>query len=153
MKNQMKNLSVWIVVADGARTQVFVNNGQGTGLKSALPHALISDNRPSGELATDRPGRAFDSAGPGRHAMQPSTDPQRHQQKTFAKEIAKMLDEQHSKKAFDQLIIVAAPRMLGDLRDALTQQIRQLVIGEVDKDLTKLSVNDLTKHLGKVFKL
>jgi len=149
----MKNNSVWIVVADGARAQVFVNKGQGAGLKSALPHALIADNRPSGDIAADRPGRAFDSTGSGRHAMQPSTDPHRHQQKTFAKTIATMLDDQHNKKAFDQLIIVAAPRMLGDLRDALAEPIRQLVFAEIDKDLTKLPVDDLTKHLGKVLKL
>ena len=63
----MKYKNTWVVVADGARAQFFCNKGPVTGLESALPLALVADNRPSGEISSDRPGRVFDIAGQGRH--------------------------------------------------------------------------------------
>lgn len=43
--------------------------------------------------------------------------------------------------------------MLGDLRLALGEEIKKLVISEIDKDLTKLSVNDLSSHLEDTIRL
>jgi len=149
----MRNDRIWIVVADGSRAQIFLNQGPGTGLKPALHHALVADNRPSGDISSDRPGRSFDSAGAGRHAMQPSTDPHRHEQITFAHEIAKLLEDNHNKQAYERIFIVAAPRMLGDLRAALGENMKNLVAGEIDKDLTKLTAHELNAHLGKLIKL
>jgi len=149
----MKHNKTWIIVADGARAQVFLNSGPGSGLEPALSQALVADNRPSGDIASDRPGRSFDSAGEGRHAMQPGSDPHKYEQIVFAHDIAKLLGENRTKKAFDQLIIVAAPKMLGALRLALDSATSQLVIGEINKDLTKLPVNELSDHLNSLIKL
>lgn len=149
----MKHDRIWIVVADGSRAQIFLNSGPGTGLLPAMQHALVADNRPSGSISSDRPGRTFDSAGSGRHAMEPSTDPHRHAQMSFAHDLAELLDEKRKKKVFEQILIIAAPRMLGDLRLALKEETKKLVIGEIDKDLTKLSVKDLTSHLENTIKL
>jgi len=149
----MKHNKTWIIVADGARARVFLNSGPGTGLKSALSQALVADNRPSGEIGSDRPGRSFDSAGQGRHAMQPSSDPHKHEQKAFAHDIAKLLEEKRVQKAYDQVVIIAAPKMLGELRLALSTPTSQLVIGEIDKDLTKLPVDELSGHLDELIKL
>jgi len=149
----MKHKKTWIIVADGARAQVFVNSGHGSGLESALPQALVADNRPSGDIGSDRPGRSFDSAGQGRHAMQPNSDPHQYAQAEFARDIAKLLEEKRGQKAYDQIIIIAAPRMLGELRNALDASTSRLVIGEIDKDLTKLPVGDLSTHLDELIRL
>ncbi len=149
----MRSKKTWIVVADGARARFFVSEGPGTGLEPALPQALVADNRPSADIASDRPGRTFDSVGAGRHAVQPSSDPHRHSQITFASEIAKTLDQRLKNRAFDQLVIIAAPRMLGDLRAALGENIRKLVFAEIDKDLTKLPVHELAGRVGKIIRI
>jgi len=149
----MKYKKTWVVVADGARARIFLNSGPGTGLESALAQALIADNRSSGEIASDRPGRSFDSSGKGRHAMQPGTDPHKYEQTVFARDIARMLEEKHEQKEYDQIIIVAAPEMLGALRLALNAPTSQVVIGEINKDLTKLPVDDLASRLGDLIKL
>lgn len=149
----MKHDRIWIVVADGSRAQIFLNSGPGTGLVPAMQHALVADNRPSGSISSDRPGRTFDSAGSGRHAMEPSTDPHRHAQISFAHDVAELLEKEGKAKAFEQILIIAAPRMLGDLRSALGEETKKLVIGELDKDLTKLSINDLSSHLEDMVKL
>lgn len=149
----MKYDRTWIVVADGARAQIFLNEGPGTGLKPALDHALVADNRPSGDISSDRPGRSFDSAGAGRHAMQPSTDPHRHVQTSFAHDIAKLLEENYNKQAYELIFIAAAPRMLGDLRAALGDKMKKRIVGEINKDLSKLTVPDLRAHLDGLIKL
>ena len=150
---QMKHKKIWIVVADSARAQFFLNNGVGTGLEPALPLALVADNRPSRHITSDRSGRTFDSSGPGRHAMQPPSDPHRHEQTIFAREIAKLLEQKREKKAFNQLVIIAAPKMLGDLRLAFSEEIRRLVVAEINKDLTKLPVHELKPHLDDLIRL
>ena len=149
----MKHNKTWIIVADGARAQIFSNSGPGTGLESAIPQALVADNRPSGDIASDRPGRSFDSAGQGRHAMQSGSDPHEYEQTVFANDIAKLLDRNREQKAFDQIVIVAPPKMLGALRHALDKATSQLVIGEINKDLTKLPVRELSDHLGDLITL
>jgi protein required for attachment to host cells len=149
----MKHKITWIVVADGARAQFFCSNGSGTDLETALPQALVADNRPSGKIASDRPGRVFDIAGEGRHAAQPSTDPHRHSQKIFAGEVTNVLNKQLKNSAFDQLVVIAAPKMLGDLRAAFGENIRKLVIAEIDKDLSKLTIHELAGRLDKLVKI
>lgn len=149
----MKHDRIWIIVADGSRAQIFLNSGPGTGLVPAMEYALVADNRPSGSISSDRPGRAFDSAGSGRHAMEPSSDPHRHAQLSLAHDVAELLEKKSTEKAFEQILIVAAPKMLGDLRSALREETKKLVIGEINKDLTKLSVNDLSSHLEDMIRL
>ena len=148
----MKHKNTWIVVADGGRAQFFSSKGPGTGLEVALPLALVADNRPSSEISSDRPGRVFNISGQGRHAAQPPTDPHRHLQKIFATEITSVLDRQLRKNTFDQLVVIAAPKMLGDLRAAFGKNILKLVIAEIDKDLTKLNTNELAVHLENIVK-
>ena len=41
------------------------------------------------------------------------------------------------------LIILAPPRFLGWLRDELPKAVRQRLIGEIDKDLTKHEADDV----------
>ena len=105
---------------------------------------------PSRELGSDRPGRAYDSQGAGRHAMQPPTDPHRHEERAFAHEVAAVLDEACDRGAFHHLVVVAPPKALGDLRAEFTDAVRKRIIAELPKDLTKVAIHDLPAHLRDV---
>jgi protein required for attachment to host cells len=142
----MKNKVTWILVADGARARLLVNEGYNSGLEPALAEEFIADNRPSGDLVSDRPGRTFDRGGQGRHAMESPTDPHRHEQQIFAQSLAHLLEEQRLKRSYDQLIIVAPPKALGDLRAEFTKAVSDMVINELNKDLTKTAIHDLPSH-------
>ena len=101
------------------------------------------------ELVADRQGRAFDTGAPGhRSAMEPRTDPQRHEHAEFARQIAGELHEAALADRFDALVVVAAPKTLGDLRISLTPQAQARVTIELDKDLTGLTRAELEEHLG-----
>jgi protein required for attachment to host cells len=145
-----RSITTWVLVADGSRARLFVNDGVGKGLKPALDQESIGAKLPSREIAADRPGRTFDIAGHGRHAMEPPTDPQRHEQETFARELAGVLEDGRKRNAFDRLVVVAPPKALGDLRSEFSDPLRRLVTAELNKDLTKISIDELPDHLGEV---
>jgi protein required for attachment to host cells len=74
----------------------------------------------TGDLMSDRGGRAFDSHGQGRHTMaNEKADPKAQSAIVFAKDIADRLAADRSQGRYDNLVVVAAPRFLGVLRPAL----------------------------------
>jgi protein required for attachment to host cells len=141
---------IWVLVADAARARLFrVEQPQQT-LTPALGEELIGTNLRSREIASDRPGRTFDSGGQGRHAKEPPTDPARYAQEEFARDVVRLLDDKRTSHAFERLIVVAPPQFLGDLRALMSQQLQNIVSAEIAKDLSKLPVHDLQHHLRDV---
>lgn len=100
------------------------------------------------ELETDRPGRRYGGASGARHGVgvqaahhhgvdgERSTE--RHELTHFAKDVAQRIDKDRINHEFDKLVIVASPRMLGLLRQALPQPAQALLAGEVSKDIVQL---------------
>lgn len=145
----MKPTRSWIVIADGAQARILENHGPGKGLV-LLPSATMHKTpRPSREMKTDRPGRAHDSLG-GRHAMDPPSDPHREEKRRFADLLADHINAAALKQSYDRLILVAPPKTLGDLRQALSKEAVAKLDGELPKDLTKIPDHELAEHLGAV---
>ena len=78
----------WVVVADQSRARIFtVDDAHGPLLQvDELEHPEARKREQ--ELMSDRPGRSFDSAGQGRHAMGTSVEPKKEEAVRFAKQIA-----------------------------------------------------------------
>jgi protein required for attachment to host cells len=113
----MRN-KTYVLIADGARARLFVVAEGTADLKPAFGQEFIGTNLPSREIGSDRPGRSFDSAGFGRHAMEPPTDPHRHAERVFAQEVAAVLEDARRRNEFQDLVVVAPPKALGDMRCA-----------------------------------
>lgn len=143
-----KRVRTWLLVADGVQGRVYAKDGRTAALKPVDGLAFERPRERAGDILADRPGRVQESANAARHAMEPRSDPVREAQRKLANEMMETLARQHSARAFDQLAIVAAPAMLGDLRDAMPDTLRQVVTGELAKDLTKLPVKELETHLA-----
>ena len=146
----MKGKNIWIVIADGGRARFFRTNGTLKDLSPALDHELVSDRRYSRDINADRPGRTKDRIAHGRHAYEPPTDPHENEEIEFAREVARLLDEERKKQAFDEAVLIAPPKALGRIRDAMSRELRKLVTREVDKDLTKLKLHELPKRLAQL---
>ncbi len=143
----MKAPRRWIVIADGGRARVLACNGALSGLAPALDHELVGDRRRGRDIEADRPGRTKDRMAQGRHAYEPPTDPHENAEITFAREVARLLDEERRKNAFDELVLIAPPKALGRLRDAMGRELRRMVVAEVGKDLTRLPLHELPQRL------
>lgn len=139
--------NTWIVTADSSRARIFTvetSRGPLRELDVLLhPEARLHEQ----DLTTDLPGRAFDSVGEGRHAMGQSVTPKEHEAITFAKEVADYLDKARSEGRYHKLLLVAAPRFLGLLRQNLSAATSGLVGEEIDKNLVQHSAEDIRKHL------
>jgi len=146
----MKAITTWVVVADGARAKVYLNDGPGKGLAEVPGTGLEGSHAPTREINADRPGRTFDRAGEGRHAKEPPTDPHREAKRKFARQVAELLQDGLNRGAYDRLVLVAPPQALGDLRGQLGKGVQAKVSGELGKDLTHLSVHELPAHIGAV---
>ena len=149
----MKAACTWILIADAGRARILESKSPGKGLQPIAGQSF--ENRiPKGhDLVRDQAPRTHDSIGPGRHAMTGSSDPRRKEKRRFADELAEALEKAAGKNAFDRLVLVAPPQVLGDLRVALAPAVAGKVIHELAKDLTKSPDADIPGQLDLPYKL
>lgn len=146
----MKATRTWILIADGARARILQNDGPGKGLHALAGGVFRGEHASTHAIMSDRTGRTFSSTGPARSAIEAHSDPHRELKRSFAHRLADALADGWRKRAYDRLIIVAAPSALGDLRAALSQEVRAKVTAEVAKDLTKTPDAAVAEHLKDV---
>jgi protein required for attachment to host cells len=139
--------ATWVIVADASRARIFEKSGTSKEIHERETFSHPESRLHERDLTSDLPGRAFDSEGAGRHAMGAKHDPKQNETLEFARQLAEHIEKARSEKRFGHLNIIAAPAMLGDLRDALSDETRKLVTTEIDKDLTQHSIEDIQQHL------
>lgn len=138
----------WFLVADAARAQIFECEAPGGRIHPVNAHIYAAPTRNRSRSAgTDRPGVGRDRMGFGRHALQPEMDWQTHEKTMFAKRLGHTLRSAAEAHAFDDLVLVAPPWMLGRLRTALDNDVRRHVRDEIAKDLTHLSPHLIAQRL------
>ena len=97
-------------------------------------------------FASDRPGRAFDSHGSGRHAMASSESGRRHEVRLFARQLADYLNNAIATGDFEHIVLIASPAFLGHLRTELSQLAKRAVVLAKPKDLTDLEVDEIRQY-------
>lgn len=147
----MPSHNIWIAIADGAKANIVEYNGPAQPLTLVKDGALDHINQPTRELVTNKRGSVFHSADEGRSAMEPRTDAHEHEKEVFAREIGAFLKAHNDE--FGSIIVAAAPRMLGYLRDTLPNSVKRKVTAEIDKDLSHLPFTALPKHLQSVLRI
>lgn len=149
----MKPRKTWVLIADGARARIFENTGIGTGLKPAQNFEFAKSHAPTREAGADRPGRGQVPGNGAHHAKPSKSDWHTFEKHLFAKELAETLTAAANQGAFDDLVLVAPPKTLGDLRQALDGRVADRVTSEVGKDLTHLTAHEMEDHLGDAVRL
>jgi protein required for attachment to host cells len=100
------------------------------------------------DLASDRPGRSYESVGGARHAIERENDPRWQEAVRFARRISCRLDDALRKGEFEELVVVAGPPFLGLIRSELSRPARERVVHEIRKDLVHGPVEALRSHLS-----
>lgn len=126
----------WVVVADESLAIVYARDRK-TGPMRELARLDNEDGRKRlGELVSDRGGRAFDSFGQGRHAMaKEKSGPKQHAAEMFAKDIAERIGKAVHTGRCRGYALVAAPRFLGLLRDAVETSVKTAPYKTVAKEV------------------
>lgn len=143
----MKPTKTWIVVADGDQAKIFEHDGPGKGLHAIKDLQLEQAHLKARDIMADKPGRAGSGTAPGsRAAMDYRSDPVDVREQRFVEKLADVLDKKHAEGAFERLVIAAAPAALGDLRPALSDEVRETILAELPKDLTNVPTAKLGEH-------
>jgi protein required for attachment to host cells len=142
----MATKTVWVIAADASRARVLqvasreklaevasLNNPEGR----MHERDLISDAHPR-----FRPGES------------PGSDPQEtsavdHATEMFAKRIGHYLEKARTDHRYDELVVIAPPRLLGVLRREYGKEVGKLVKDEVPKDLSWLSKQELEGYFSR----
>jgi protein required for attachment to host cells len=123
-----------VAVADGEKLNLFRNAGDEAGLKlTSLPQASITTE------ASTSGGHQSSSGNPDRG--QAGED-------GFSAGIVQYLNQQVLAGAMDGLVIIAAPRALGEMRKHYHKALSAKLLGEIAKDLTGHSGADVEKAVA-----
>jgi protein required for attachment to host cells len=134
-------MNIRIVVADERKANFF----DASSLNAAGLSACGGVENPAGrlkdtDLETDKPGRRFggtQGSSNGGHGVDGEKSSVQHELTLFAKEVGRRIDADRIGHKFDKLVLVAPPKMLGLLRQAMPAPLLSLVAGEVAKDLVR----------------
>mgnify|MGYP002784558930 CR=1 FL=1 len=139
---------MWIVVADGARGLVLVNEGDAIEPSLKVIRVYEQDNPKTSEQGRDKPARSFQSFSDHRSAMA-TPDLHRRAEDRFVEQIIADLAKDSEAGAFDDLVIVAPPVALGEMRKSANGQLAKKIVATLDKDLTAHTVPDITAAVAK----
>ena len=124
-----------VAVADGGKLSLFRSTGSETHTKlTAIPVAAVStDNMGSG----------------ARHGSSSANPDDRTQDEdAFAAGTAALLNSQAIDGTIKGLVIIAAPRALGELRKHYHKKLQEVLLGEIAKDLTGHTSDDIEKAIS-----
>lgn len=134
---------IWVLAADTTRARVFATDKRNGKLVEQFdlvnPEARLQES----EFITDQSGRTTNSATGVSHTYGSGEKHKPRAMEAFARDVARRLEEARANGKFAKLYVVAEPSFLGMLRNAMGVPTAKLVAGEVDKNLTRGSVEQL----------
>lgn len=140
----------WVVVADESTALVYARDSKSGPLRELFTMHNAAGRRKRGDLVSDREGRSFDSRGLGRHAMtEEKSDPKKHAAEAFARLIAKRIAKVLNQGTCRGYALVAAPRFLGELREALEVVTSTSPYLTIDKDVVGNGPATIEKLIAK----
>lgn len=132
----------WVLVADGEKALFLENQTVGHDPFLRVVMKEEQDNSPNRDQKANRTGRMPDP-GPGQRSAVDDTDWHELNKERFAADLAEMLYERAHAGRFDHLVLVAAPNILGALRDQVHPVVRDKIIGELPKTLTNHPLDEI----------
>ena len=145
-----KAAHIWVVVTDGAQARFLMPNRKGSELLPAGPPDMSSADAKTraSDLKSDRPGRSFSSSRSGhRHAIEPKHDHHKMEKHKLSAAVVDVLDRACARRDFEDLIIVAPRRSMGEIRALLPERVRECLREEISKDLTKAAPDELLSRV------
>ena len=136
-----------VLVSDGRRALLLRNQGTPANPELITEQAIDQVNPDTHEQGTDQPGRKHGTDGVSRSAIE-QTDWHQQQEERFAADLAELLYKLGHEGNYEELVVVAPPKMLGDLRKKFHPEVAGTIIAEVPKDLTGYSVPEISRLLS-----
>lgn len=132
-----------VLVIDGRKLLLFKNVGS-----LAAPTLSVASHREQASAMTrdqgsDTPSTMHQSVGSARSGYE-QTDFHQQDEDRFAADAAEMLKREVLANDIEALIVVAAPRTLGELRKHYHREVAKRVVGEIAKDIAGRPTDEIT---------
>lgn len=136
-----------VLIADGEKALFLRNEGDDKHPNLQVEKKKTQDNPPNREQAANRRGRMSD--GNGHKSAVDDTDWHELAKDRFAIDLSDQLYQRAHSGDFADLIIVATPNSLGEIRQHLHQEVTDKLRGEVDKNWTNHPLDEIETLLQK----
>ncbi len=145
------NKCFWVVVADESNAIVYARDTRRGPLRELFSLGNEAARKKTAELISDRGGRSFDSHGKGQHTMaNEKSGPKKHAAMLFAKQIAERIKKVMHDGTCRGFALVAAPRFLGVLRNAIAIATTAEPYVAVDKEMVGQDTAAIEKLLANL---
>jgi protein required for attachment to host cells len=122
-----------VVISTEAEAQLYRNEGEEGQLQPKASDKLtpqnLADDGPSGKRPPESSSRETDEA-------------------TFSKQLAQRLYAMAHAGGFDDLVLIADPDTLGELRPILHQEVSDKIVLEMDKTLINASLEGIERSIN-----
>jgi protein required for attachment to host cells len=134
------------LICDGSKALMFRNAGDEQAINLKAVEVRTEPHGQSRDIGTDRPGRGANSA-TGKRTALGENDLHDEAETAFIKETARGFDALVRADKARAVAIIAPPRALGVLRDALDAKTRGVTRMELAKDWVRLPTPDIEANL------
>jgi protein required for attachment to host cells len=139
--------NAFVFVGDG-RKALFLRNEGDEKFPNLKTENVFEDVNPlNHEQGSERPGHISKGPASGQRSAVEAVDWHHVEEQKFARRVAAAMEQVVRERNVPALVVVAPPRTLADLRNAFHADVKELVIAEINKDLTKHPVWEVEKHL------
>ncbi|MCJ7422342.1 host attachment family protein [Sphingomicrobium astaxanthinifaciens] len=141
-----------VLVTDGRKMLFLRNAGDREHMNLEVEKKAARDDLPDRELSTDEPGSVFMSGSPGRSSYE-ETDFHQLEEDRWAHEAADRINARALDNDFDDLVIIAPPKTLGELRKKLHKETQARLRLEIDKEMTNQPLAEIEKLIAEQTKV
>lgn len=152
--------TTWVLAADSNRARFF-ELSSGDKLNEIEDMFNPEGRQQEHEIVTDDEGRFGQGAnggssasnpGPGArsnqaHTSEPQQTAREHDVEMFTKQVVRYIDQARNEHRFDKLRVIAAPKMLGLIRQNLSKEAQKMVEEEIAKNITGLEGHQVEEYL------
>lgn len=131
-----------VLVSDGRKALFLKNQGDDVYPNFQVERVLQApDNPQTHQQGTDKPGVR------GQRSTIEQTDWHDLAERKFAGDVAEAVNAACFNGAVKAIVVAAPPRTLAELRNRFSDSVKQRIIAEVNKDLTKHPVYEIEQYL------
>ncbi len=137
-----------VLVIDGSKVLLFRNDGGVADPELCLVTHSEEESTATRDQGTSQPGKTQAGGGDARSGYE-QTDFHQQDEDRFAAEAAEMLKREVLAGRIQTLIVVAAPRTLGELRKHYHAEVQKRVIGEISKDIVGRPTHEIAMLVAR----
>ena len=124
-----------VAVSDGEKLVLFHNTGDEAEPRlTAVPHAHVEENH--------------SGVGSQHHSTSANPEDKAVDKAGYAAGVAGVLNGQLAAGKITKLVVIAAPKTLGELRRHYDKTLQAHLVGEIAKDLTGSPIHDIEKTIA-----